>query len=786
MDRRLKEYVKIKDKILDTLPEYKKLSDEELQAKTPEFKAMVQNGTPIEKIIVDAFCVIIEADRRVLGMQPYPVQILGAITLFHGNIAEIGTGEGKSLVATMPLYVRALEGTGGNFLITSNEYLAKRDAEEMGVVYTWLGLTLGIGVSKGREDTDEEKKELYESDVIYSTSSKLGFDYLFDNLGAEIKKQHVTRFHFAILDEVDEVLLDSAQTALVVAGAPKVQSNLFPISDWFVKSLEEGDYELSEDEKSVWFTRSGLAKAEKNFDITGILSEERADLYKHLVLALQANHLRKVDVDYVVRDTINLIDGISGRELTGVKLQGGNHQALEAKEGVEISNETNPLGTITFQNLFNKFTVLCGMTGTGKTDEDEFREVFKMDVIEIPPNNPKRRIDDPDVVFLTENAKIVAAVDLLEKNANKNRPILIQAGTVGTSKQISMLLLKKKLAHNILNAQTQSKEERIVKEAGKHDSITVSTAIAGRGTDIKLEKSVKEGEGLLVIGTERMDSPRMDGQLIGRAGRQGDPGRSIFYVSMEDQVVKDYGASWVERSHDILLDRDRFDESKPLKQKRFHKIVKQSQQKAQIQGRESRRRVLEFDEVISTQRQVIYDARNQILGEEDGVLEDALERCIDRAIEDFVKHPENLSKERVLDFIFNNMDYNYDLTKVDKDFPDYEKKTVKEFLGMYARAESLETLKQIENDDQLMYFKKITLLKALDTVWVEHLDCLQQLKAMISGRDSAQHKPINEFQREARISFAAMQERLWLQIFRNLLLIDISHNPDGTIAVEFP
>ena len=788
-DRRLKEYRKILQKIEDTLPKYKKMTDDELKSQTTKLKKKIKDGTPGEKLIVEAFCTIIEADLRVLGMQPYPNQILGALALYHGNIAEIGTGEGKSLVGTMPLYARALEDTGGNFLITSNGYLAKRDAEEMGIVYTWLGLTLGVGVTGEEEKTDEERQDLYESDIIYSTSSNLGFDYLYDNLGAEVRTQVVNRFHYAILDEVDEVLLDSAQTALVISGAPKVQSNLFPISDWFVKGLAKEDYEYSEDKKSVWFTKSGLARAEETFDVKGILSQEQKELYKHLVLALHANYLRKANIDYIVRDTINLIDGISGRELVGVRLQGGNHQAIEAKEGVEITAETNPLGTISFQNLFKKFTILSGMTGTGKTDEEEFREVFQMDVIQIPPNKPKRRVDEPDVVYLTNDAKILEAVKLLQINAGRKRPILIQAGNIKNARTISMLLLEKHLAHHLLDAQTQAKEEKIIKEAGKKNSILVTTAIAGRGTDIKLEKSVKEGQGLLVIGTERMDSPRIDGQLIGRAGRQGDPGRSIFYVSLEDKVVQDYGANWVEPTHDKMVEKAEKGEIKardPLKKKRFKRVIMQAQQKAQLQGQDGRRKTLEFDGIVSTQRQVVYDARNKILKEEDGILEDVLDQCITRAIDDFVSDSENLNKKAVLDFLFNNVDYNYDLTRVGTDFPNFQKETIQNFLLDYSKIESQKTLSNVRVGDQLIYFKKIVLLKAIDTVWVEQLDNLQQLKAMISGRDLGQHKSINEFQVEARKSFGQMQDKMWLQIFRNLLLIEVSHNKDGTINVEFP
>ncbi len=528
-DKNIKKYKRIANKIIKLIPTYKAMSDSDLQNQTILLKERLANGEKAEKLLPQAYAIVAEADRRVLGLEPYYVQILGGIALFYGNVAEMKTGEGKTLTATMPMYLRGLMGKG-NFLITSNSYLAWRDAEEVGKVYRWLGLTISVGVPKDASEEEVDKEAVYGSDIIYTTHSALGFDYLFDNLATTLEEQYVNTFNYVLIDEIDAILLDMAQTPLIISGAPKVQSNLFETSDWFVKSLSEGeDYLKSEDKRNVWFKEEGIKKAEKYFGIHGILTEEWRDLYRHLVLALRANQLLEENRDYVVEEgEILLLDEANGRKLIGTKLQAGLHQAIEAKEGVEITNETRSMGSITYQNLFKKFKILSGMTGTAKTDAEEFRETYNVNVIQIPTNKPIKRVDHPDEVYVTNKAKVLSSLKAVKEALKKGRPVLVETGSVAMSNLYSLLLLQQKIPHNLLNATTVAKESLIVSEAGRKGAVTVATSMAGRGTDIKLDPEAKESGGLLVLGTERMTSDRIDFQLRGRAGRQGDPGDTVF------------------------------------------------------------------------------------------------------------------------------------------------------------------------------------------------------------------------------------------------------------------
>lgn len=789
-DKNIRKYKKIANKIIGLLSTYRAMSDSDLQKQTLHLKEKLKNGEKAEKLLPIAYAVAAEADRRVLGLEPYYVQILGGIALFFGNVAEMKTGEGKTLTATMPMYLRGLMGKG-NFLITSNSYLAWRDAEEVGKVYRWLGLTISVGVPKDASEEEINKEEVYSSDIIYTTHSALGFDYLFDNLATTLEEQFVNKFNYVLIDEIDAILLDMAQTPLIISGAPKVQSNLFETSDWFVKSLNEGeDYLKSEDKRNVWFKDEGILKAEKYFGIQGILTEEWRDLYRHLVLSLRANQLLEENRDYVVEgDEILLLDEANGRKLIGTKLQAGLHQAIEAKEGVEITNETRSMGSITYQNLFKKFKILSGMTGTAKTDAEEFRETYNVHVIQIPTNKPIQRTDHPDEVYVTNKTKVLSSLNAVKEALKKGRPVLVETGSVAMSNLYSLLLLQQKIPHNLLNATTVSKESLIVSEAGRKGAVTVATSMAGRGTDIKLDPEAKESGGLLVLGTERMTSDRIDYQLRGRAGRQGDPGDTVFFVSMEDKIVVESAPKWVAKSRKKLIQESELketDELLPLKGKKYDKIINKSQLNRKNQEVESRKNILEYDEIISVQREMIYDARNNVMDGSITFMEDIIRRSTENTIESFVSKKANLNRSDLIDFIYNNIAYNFEASKIEDDLNEYSRKKVAEYLKMVITQQIENVHAKIPDSFQQLYFRRIVILKAIDTMWIEQSDNLQQLKSVVNGRSWGQHRPIYEFQIEARRSFFEMKDEIWLNILRNLLLSDLVYNSDGSIDVDFP
>lgn len=521
-----------------------KLTDKELKEKTIEFKNRLSEGESVDSLLPEAFAVVREADRRVLGMFPYDVQVLGGIALHYGYIAEMKTGEGKTLTATMPLYLNALSGKGA-MLVTTNDYLTKRDGNEMGRVYRWLGLSVAIGVpdEPTKKLSVPQKIAIYNSDIIYTTHYVLGFDYLIQNLADSAEKQFMRDFHYAIVDEVDAVLLDSAQMPLIISGAPRVQSNYYNIADTFITTLVENEgYKFDEDKTNVWLTPHGIKEAQQFFDIEDLFQPENSEIFRHIILALKAHCLYNKEEEYIVNDEeVILLDAVSGRVLEGTKLQAGQHQAIEAKEKAEMTPETRARASITYQNLFKLFTKLSGMTGTGRVADDEFIETYKTPVISIPTNRPVQRIDYPDRIYTSLPEKIVASMDYIKKIHATKQPILLVTATVEMSDIYSHLLLKEGIPHSVLNAYNTAKEAEMIAEAGQLGNVTVVTAIAGRGTDIKLGKGVEELGGLAVIGTERMMSKRTDLQMCGRSGRQGDPGMSQFFVSLEDPLLIKWG-----------------------------------------------------------------------------------------------------------------------------------------------------------------------------------------------------------------------------------------------------
>lgn len=782
-DFRLRKYRKITQKILSLDSEYKKLTDNQLKDKTKKFKKQLQAGDSLNHILPYAYAAIREADQRVLGMKPFENQVLGAVVLHFGNVAEMNTGEGKTLTATMPMYLNGLTGSG-NFLITANGYLANRDADEVGKVYRWMGLTISSGIS---EEKEINKKEVYSNDIVYTTNSELGFDFLIDNLADSVKDKKLNRLNFALVDEVDSVLLDLAQTPLVISGAPRVQSNLFGSTDKIVKNLIENvDYEISEDTKSVWFTRKGIENLEKYLGIEGLVNSEWEDLYRHLVLALRANHLMKNNRDYVVEESeILLLDVENGRALTGMKLEAGSHQAIEAKEGVPITPQTRAMASITLQNFFKMFGKLSGMTGTAKTSAREFLQVYNLPVLKIPTHKPNIRKDYPDQVYATMNEKIDATVQLIKKAYKKQRPVLIETGSVSLSRLYSRVLLSEGIVHNVLNAQSESKEAMIVADAGKLGAITVATSMAGRGTDIKLGKGVRKLGGLLVIGTERMASQRVDNQLRGRAGRQGDPGESVFLVSLEDKIVIEHGPKWVDEYRNRLkkdLSSGKRKYGEPIKKRRVQKIVERAQHAASDASADGRKSAVRMDDILRIQRELIYNFRDFVMNADD------LSEVIEEVKENYFtiySEKKNLSKANVTDFIINNIDYNY-TGKNTNPYVINDPKELKKHIKWISGKSWANQLRVLDTDFKRKYLEKLAILKAIDVAWIEQVDNLQQLKTIVGSRGSAQHNPVFEYEKEAMNSFRQMKELFWKNTIRYLYLSRLITQSDGTTRVEFP
>ncbi|NYA65014.1 accessory Sec system translocase SecA2, partial [Lactobacillus salivarius] len=607
---------KILKKVNSHAEEMSKLSDNQLKDKTQQFKKRLKQGETLDNILPEAFAAIREADKRVLGMFPYDVQVMGGIVLHQGNIAEMKTGEGKTLTATMPMYLNALSGES-IILVTTNEYLANRDCEEMSQVYNWMGLSAASAVPENADDLKvEEKREIYNSDIVYTTNNALGFDYLIDNLASSKEEKFMPEFSYVIVDEVDAVLLDTATTSLVISGAPRVQSNMYKMTDEFVVSLEEEeDYRLDEEKKNVWLTRKGIEVAQEYFRVPNLYDGKHVELVRHITLALKAHNLFEKGKDYVIEDNkMYLLDSTEGRILENTKMQQGQQQAIEAAEGAEISDDMRSMASITYQNFFRLFKKIGGMTGTGKTANKEFIETYYMKVIQIPTNNPVIRKDYPDKIYPTLREKLMASLKLVKELHEKGQPILLTTADVELSEIYSEILLHEQIPHNLLNAHNAAKEAEIISEAGQWGSVTVATSMAGRGTDIKLGKGVKELGGLAVIGTELMPSKRTELQLRGRSGRQGDPGFSQFFVSLEDDVVIDSGPKWV---HKYLKKHrnDNPDSPRELKSLRFRWAMKRTQKQHDNQGYNNRKQTMDYDESSKKQRNLIYSQRDELISE---------------------------------------------------------------------------------------------------------------------------------------------------------------------------
>lgn len=777
------ELIKMK-RVLKKVNSYKSymetLSDEKLKSLTIDFKLRLSCGESLDEILPEAFAAMREAAHRVLGLFAYDVQILGAITLHNGNIAEMKTGEGKTLTAIFPAYLNSLTGKGV-IVITSNEYLAKRDAEEMQGVFKFMDVTICTGLED--DENKMTKHEIYKHDIVYTTQSTLGFDYLFDNLANRKEDKFLREFNYAIIDEVDAVLLDSAQMPLIIAGSPKVQSNLYPVVQKFVETLEEDiDYKKDEDD-NVWYLNEGIRKSEQYFNVENLYDDSHYYLVKILNLVLKANVNMELDKDYVVKDNkIKLLDKETGRILEGITLKNGQHQALEAKENVPLSNENRSIASITYQNLFKLFKKISGMSGTAKVAEQEFIETYNLKVVWIPTNKPVIRIDKKDKIYATLPEKIIAILEFVKKIHATGQPLLIVSGSVQATDLYSALLLNEGIAHSVLNAHNAVKEAEIISEAGELNNVTVATSMAGRGTDIKLGKGVLELGGLVVVGTERMSSKRMDQQLSGRSGRQGEPGLSQFFVSLEDELLVKQGPRWLEKYRNKKYNS--IDEVIPveLSRRKFGSVVEFAQQASDDNGKQSRGIIAQYDESVKIQRKKVYDARNSLLLEEE--MDFDLDKTIKQLVSEFLNKKKEISMIDITTFLVNNL--NFSNKKIEKFINFKSKKEISEKLIRVIYDECTKVRSIFKNKQEEEDFIRVSILKAIDEHWVDQIDSLSILSTVVSGRTYAQKNPIYEYAREAYESYNEMRYRIKESIIRNIAKSHIERNGNGELTIYFP
>lgn len=756
-------------KVKEECKKVKNLSDYELQNKTVEFKERLKNGETTEDILPEAFAVCCEADYRVLGMFPYDVQILAGIALHLCYLCEMNTGEGKTLTATMPLYLNGLTGKS-TILVTVNEYLAIRDAEEMGQVYEFLGLSVKAGVKRDTNEKldNDSKKDVYDADIVYTTHGSLGFDYLLNNLVHSKEDRFMRDFYYVIIDEADSVLLDSASMPLVISGSPRVQSNLYMLTDFFVTTLvEDVHYEI--EDKKVWLTDKGIEYAQRYFRIENLYSKENFDILRHVVLALRAHFLMEKDVDYVATDEgeIVLLDKSTGRKMKGMKLRGGSHQAIEQKEHLEISQEQRSIASVTYQNLFNLFPKMSGMSGTIADGKDELLEVYNKQVVVIPPRKPLARKDLPDKYFKTSEEQFDAVIKETVKRHNTGQPVLLIASLISDTEMLSKLLVQENIEHSVLNANNAFWEAEIIKEAGQKNVVTVATSMAGRGTDIRLGSGVKELGGLCVLGIGRMNNTRDERQARGRAGRQGEPGVSIFYTSLEDDVCEILGEDFLEKY---------VEKGKYISKRRIKKLINKSQKIREESSVFQRKSSVDYDSVMQRQRTIMYKTRNDLL---DGksLDENALIEIYKRNIDEYLKENKKIDDFTMNRYILDNLSYRIKELSIPS-------KNRKEYLKNYADM-AFNDKKQVLGNRFPEYCRLCT-LKAFDDSWVEEVDYLQQLQAAISGRSSAQRNLLFEYQREARISFEDMEKSIKKAMIRNILLGEVSFGKDNEMIILYP
>ena len=768
--KELKRFIALADKIEELNDDMQKLTDTELTAKTEEFKKRLKDGETLDDILVEAFAVAREAAFRVIGERPFYVQLLGALAIHYGNIAEMKTGEGKTLTSVLPAYLNALTGEGVH-IVTVNEYLAGRDAEWMGGIHRFLGLTVGVNT---RDLSPKEKQEQYNCDILYSTNNEIGFDYLRDNMVVKSEDRVQRPLNFAIIDEVDSVLIDEARTPLIISGGQMSSANLYIDADRFAKSLKkEEDYIYDEKTKSVSLTESGSDKAEKMFSVDNLYDLNNATLVHYINQALRANYSMKLDIDYVVQDgEIVIVDQFTGRLMKGRAYSDGLHQAIEAKEGVNINEETKTLATITFQNLFRMYKKLSGMTGTAKTEEEEFRNIYNMYVIEIPTNKPVIRVDAPDLVYATKEAKYKAIVATVKECYEKGQPVLIGTIAIETSELISKLLKKAGIPHEVLNAKNHAREAEIIAGIGQHKSVTIATNMAGRGTDIKLSDEIRNLGGLFVLGTERHESRRIDNQLRGRSGRQGDPGYTQFFVSMQDDLMVRFGS---DRIMNLMQTMGLGDQA--IQSKTFTKSIGTAQTRVEGNNFDVRKQLLQYDDVMNNQREIIYARRNEILDKE-SIHETTLD-SMRHHVEDLVRShlaPEGEITED--DIIEITETANEDLLKQDIDvdyFDSLDADKVIDKIYKLIVSEYEEKIKDIPEEVKDEFEKAIS-LQVIDRYWMEHINTMSHLREGIHLRGYAQEDPLRAYTMEGFDMFDGMMQRIDKDITIFLLKAQIQQN----------
>lgn len=764
----LRRLEKMADKVLRYEDEMAALTDEQLKAKTEEFKQRYQNGETLDQLLYEAFAVVREGAKRVLGLFPYKVQVMGGIVLHHGDVPEMRTGEGKTLTATMPVYLNALSGKGVH-VVTVNEYLSERDATEMGELYSWLGLSVGINLAA---KSPMEKKEAYECDITYSTNSEIGFDYLRDNMVVRAENMVQRPLNYALVDEVDSILIDEARTPLIVSGANAVEtSQLYHMADHFVKSLDKDDYIIDIQSKTIGLSDSGIDKAESYFKLENLYDIENVALTHFIDNALRANYIMILDIDYVVSEEqeILIVDQFTGRTMEGRRYSDGLHQAIEAKEGVPIQDETKTSASITYQNLFRMYKKLSGMTGTGKTEEEEFREIYNIRVIPIPTNRPVQRIDHSDLLYASIEAKFKAVVEDVKARYQKGQPVLVGTVAVETSDYISKKLVAAGVPHEVLNAKNHYKEAQIIMNAGQRGAVTIATNMAGRGTDIKLGEGVRELGGLCVIGTERHESRRIDNQLRGRSGRQGDPGESQFYLSLEDDLMKRFGS---ERLKGVFERLNMSDEA--IKSRMLTRQVEAAQKRVEGNNYDTRKQVLQYDDVMREQREIIYSQRYDVITADRDLAPEIhamIKRTINRVVDNHARAKQDEKLEAILNFA------RYNLLPEDSislsDLEGLSDQAIKDELYQRALKVYDSQVAKLRDEEAVKEFQKVLILRVVDNKWTDHIDALDQLRNAVGLRGYAQNNPVVEYQAEGFRMFNDMIGSIEFDVTRLMMKAQI-------------
>jgi preprotein translocase subunit SecA len=770
-ERELKKMWPIVQRINDLEPSLTRLSDSSLQEKTYEFKKRLADGETLDDILPEAFAVVREGSRRVTGMRHFDVQLLGGIVLHRGDIAEMRTGEGKTLVATLPVYLNALSGKGAH-VVTVNDYLATRDSEEMGQIYKFLGLSVGLIV---HDLTYDQRRRAYNSDITYGTNNEFGFDYLRDNMVVSADQMVQRPLNYCIVDEVDSILIDEARTPLIISGPGEKSTDLYYTLAGVVKTFNKDDYTMDEKQKTIAPTDTGIAKVEKMLGIKNMFDNEHLELNHLVIQALRARFMMHRDKDYVVKNgEIVIVDEFTGRLMFGRRYSDGLHQSIEAKEDVKVQGESKTLATITFQNYFRMYKTLAGMTGTAKTEEDEFNKIYKLDVYVIPTNRPMVRKDLPDVIYKTKNAKYRAVIREVKKRHQTGQPILVGTTSISQSEILSQLLDKENIVHNVLNAKFHEKEAEIIKDAGQMNQVTIATNMAGRGTDIKLGKGVDELGGLMIIGTERHESRRIDNQLRGRAGRQGDPGTTQFFLSLEDDLMRIFGAENISK----FMDKLGMEEDEPITHKMITRSIEKAQKKVEGHNFEIRKYVLEYDDVMNQQREVLYSQRRQVLTAESlretilGMVDDIIHEGLDKYADEKL-YPEEwdfagLLKQVEQYFVPKGATTAAELENLSRD--EVRDKLKKIAVDLYNERE------QEIGEETMHQLEKAIMLRVVDSKWMDHLDSMDALKEGINLRAYGQKNPLVEYKFEAYEMFEEMVDSIKRTVVTFLYHIQITYS----------